>query len=101
MSSGSMPVRVSTALIAVAARSSTGTSRRLPPNVPTGVRIGATIAARRLVMVLLLQGGPVVGMSDGQHPLTPLRQRQAAQVSYSILGHNHPSIGTGLTHGAA
>ena len=36
--------------MAVAARSSTGTSRRLPPNVPTGVRIGATIAARRVVI---------------------------------------------------
>ena len=45
--SGSIPVRSSTALIAVAASSSTGTARRLPPNVPTGVRTGATIAALR------------------------------------------------------
>ena len=56
MSSGSIVVRSRTALMAVAASVSTGTSRRLPPNVPTGVRRGATMAARRVVMTGLLPG---------------------------------------------
>src|SRR6185437_11307991 len=72
MISGSIPVRSSTALIAVAASSSTGTARRLPPNVPTGVRTGATIAALRLVVISappfslrpLLRAQPGTGRPD-------------------------------------
>src|SRR6516162_3481865 len=85
MMSGSIPVRSSTALIAVAASSSTGTARRLPPNVPTGVRTGATMAALRLgagrmVMVLVLRsarGAGVPGLEFGFHQLARLAARQA------------------------
>src|ERR1700749_4564349 len=82
MISGSIPVRSSTALIAVAASSSTGTARRLPPNVPTGVRTGATIAALRMVMVLSYLRGPsgagVPGLELLLHQLARLAARQAA-----------------------
>ena len=98
MISGSIPVRSSTALIAVAASSSTGTVRRLPPNVPTGVRTGATIAARRMVMFGPPFGSapaPVVRVGDRDHPLTPTGQAQPAQVGHSILGHYHACVGPG------
>src|SRR5580658_6323241 len=78
MSPGSRPVRSSTALMAVAARSSTGTSRRAPPNVPTGVRMGATIAARRVVMVgpPFTSGLRVPGPELRLHQLARLAARQ-------------------------
>src|SRR5580693_1007714 len=99
MRSGSTPARSSTALIAVAASSSTGTSRRLPPKVPTAVRSGATIAARRVVMaVSLISAGRdgrlecclVVWMGDGDHPPRALCQRQPAQVRDPELRHDDP-----------
>ena len=71
---GSIPVRSSTALTAVAASSSTGTARRLPPNVPTGVRTGATIAALRMVAGASGRGrghGPVFRSVTGRGPRRP------------------------------
>ena len=52
MRAGSMPLLSTTARTVVAASSSTGTGRRLPPKVPTGVRTGVTMAALRMVLLL-------------------------------------------------
>src|SRR5260370_29783058 len=107
MRAGASRVRASPALMAVGARPWTGTARRLPPNVPTGVRTGATMAALRLTVgrVVMIRsfrsvagrgpGGrrlevcPVAGVGDRDHRLPPPGQAQPAQVSYSIFGHDH------------
>src|SRR5665213_4056186 len=53
MRAGSILVRSNIARTTAAPIVSTGTERRLPPNVPTAVRRGATIAARLMASAAL------------------------------------------------
>src|SRR5437868_6600836 len=107
MRSGSMPERSTRALTTSAARSSAFTGSRLPPNPPTAVRSGSTIATRRMVCSLLSResavgdgalGGPaqlvaVRRVGDRDHPFDALLQRQPPQVGDPVLGDDDDVLG--------
>ncbi len=77
--------------MAVAASSSTGTVRRLPPNVPTGVRTGATIAALRVVMgrVVMIRSSvqsPAYSVLSCDFISLPASLRGRSRTNRTVLG---------------
>src|SRR3990170_4625283 len=112
MRPASSPVRASNALTTVAPSSSTATGRRLPPNVPTGVRTGLTIAApliaspRSAVKLGLLSRVPAAArvvqpealvLEPGERPSVGRRVRRLEPVLDGKLAAMTPCVNRALT----